>query len=122
MTIRPVHHQRNAYKLTVEEAGALLWYRSLPYLARRCLCSLVLRLVAGMSAEEAGTLYHLKPGRIGRRFCALSRPERAGHEAAWFYPRPASSMGLAPNRRAMVLYTVSPPIGIRPVKAAYPDR
>ena len=60
MTIRPVHHQRNAYRLTAEEAGALLWHRSLPYLARRCLCSLVLRLISGMSAEEAGTLYHLE--------------------------------------------------------------
>ena len=60
MRPRPVHQQRNAYKLTAEEAGPLLWYRSMPFLVRRCLCSLVLRLVAGMGAEEAGRLYHLE--------------------------------------------------------------
>ena len=59
MTLRPVHQQRNAYRLTAEEAGVLLWYRSLPFLARRCLCSLVLRLMTGMDTVEACRLYHL---------------------------------------------------------------
>ena len=58
MTTRPAHQQRNAYKLTAEEAGALLWYRSQPFLARRCLCSFVLRLTAGRGAEDAARLYH----------------------------------------------------------------
>ena len=51
MTNHPAHQQRHAYKLTSEEAGALLWYRSLPFLARRCLCSFILRLTAGMGVE-----------------------------------------------------------------------
>jgi hypothetical protein len=51
--------------LTSEEAGALLWYRSLPFLARRCLCSFVLRLTAGMGAEDAARLYRLEAG-VGR--------------------------------------------------------
>ena len=40
------HQQRNRYRLTTEEAGALLAYRSLPYIARRRLCSLLLRVMA----------------------------------------------------------------------------
>ena len=54
------HQQRNRYRLTTEEAGALLAYRSLPYIARRRLCSLVLRVLAGMDAGEAGRLYYLE--------------------------------------------------------------
>ena len=53
------HQQRNRYRLTTEEAGALLAYRSLPFPARRRLCSLVLRVMAGMDAEEVARLYHL---------------------------------------------------------------
>ena len=54
------HQQRNRYRLTTEEAGALLAYRSLPYLARRRLCSLVVRIMAGMDAGEAARLYYLE--------------------------------------------------------------
>ena len=54
------HQQRNRYRLTTEEAGALLAYRSLPYIARRCLCSLVLRVLAGMDAEKVARLYYLE--------------------------------------------------------------
>ena len=54
------HQQRNRYRLTTEEAGALLAYRSLPYIARRRLCSLMLRVLAGMDAGEAARLYHLE--------------------------------------------------------------
>ena len=54
------HQQRNRYRLTTEEAGALLAYRSLPYIARRRLCSLVLRVLAGVEAGEAATLYYLE--------------------------------------------------------------
>ncbi len=54
------HQQRNRYRLTTEEAGALLAYRSLPYIARRRLCSLVLRVLAGMNAGEAARLYYLE--------------------------------------------------------------
>ncbi len=65
---KPPHQQRHRYRLTAEEADVLLWYRTLPYLARRCLCSFVLRLTVGMGAEDAAQLYHLKTaaGRGGR--------------------------------------------------------
>ena len=53
------HQQGDRYRLTTEEAGALLAYRSLPYIARRRLCSLVLRVLAGMDAGEVARLYYL---------------------------------------------------------------
>ena len=77
MTARPTHQQRNAYRLTAEEAGALLWYRSLPFLVRRCLCSFVLRLTAGMGAEDAARLYRLEAG--AEQKCFAQQSMWAGH-------------------------------------------
>ena len=57
---KALHQQRNRYRLTTEEAGALLAYRSLPHIARRRLCSLMLRVLAGMDAGEVARLYYLE--------------------------------------------------------------
>ena len=80
MTTRPAHQQRSAYKLTAEKAGALLWYCSLPFPARLCLCSFVLRLTAGMGVEDAARLYHLEAGAGRGAMLPLMQAGRVEHD------------------------------------------